>query len=221
MVNEAPGTDDGVAIAAETADVLQGLIQHTEDIAALYRDPSVPEGAVIGQSVIAGQQVQWTKPGSMVRAGKVPLPERFTAWDRDGNPSELPTAQMSYMLQKKRADAPSERAFHTHTRGMTRESCTICPAEKPRIATLCQWCTGARGRVPTFTSEDQIITHQKRYHPEEFEAYERAVEREERRAELEAQRQLAEAMMAMAQRQVAPAVEEPPTSARRRTSGGE
>lgn len=185
----------------EIADVLQDMMA-SADIAAGYRDPSIPEGTVLGESTgAAGEQVKWKKPSSMVKAGSTPLPERFEAYDRDGSMSLLPTAQMSRMLSKHRADDPSTRAFHTHTRGMTRETCRICPEPKTPIEQTCEFCKErANGRVvKVFYKEADLLAHERYYHPLESESRDTAVERAERRADREAQQRIAEAMMKMSE----------------------
>lgn len=196
MVNEPPASFE---LGVQTADLLQDMMERVEVSAAGYRDLNIPAGTVLGEQDVYGQQVRWTKPNSMVRAGKVPLPERFPAFDKFGNLSMLPTAQMGYMLGKERADAPGERAFHTHTRGMTRETCPICPAERKPIEALCPWCTGAKGLRNCFFSETDFYLHQRRFHEDEFTAQEQAMERAERREQMQLQRQTAEAMLAVAQ----------------------
>lgn len=185
----------------EVADVLQDMMA-SADIAASYRDPSIPEGTVLGESIgPAGEQVKWKKPSSMVKAGNTSLPERFEAYDRDGNVSSLPTAQMSRMLSKTRADDQSVRAFHTHTRGMTRETCRICPDPKTPIAQTCEFCKErANGRVvKVFYKESDLLAHERYYHPLESESRDSAIERAERRADREAQQKVADAMVALAQ----------------------
>lgn len=181
--------------ATDAQDTLQDLMSKQEAMLAARHDPAVPEGAVIGESDIGGQMVKWKKPRSLVRNGDTPLPERFMAFDKFGNMSMLPTAMMGVMLSKPRADAPGERAFHTHSGGKTRETCGICPPEKKPIDALCPFCKGPRGIRPTFLTEYDFTTHKNRLHPEEFAAEERAIDRAERRASLEAQERLAQAIL--------------------------
>ena len=192
--------------AVESADLLQDLIANAASVADGYRDPSIPEGALLGETTgLAGEQVRWKKQKSMVHAGAVPLPERFEAFDKFGHNSMLPTAQMSRMLSKPRADSPGERAFHTHTRGTTRQSCSICPEPKSPIEQTCEFClertAGAVTKV--FYRENDVYSHKRGFHPQEFEAQERILDRAERRAQIEAQQSVAEAMLAMAQSQTA------------------
>ncbi len=188
----------------EQADVLGDMLEKA-DVAAAYRDSSIPEGTLIAEGEIQGQQVKWKKPKSMVRAGNTPLPERFEAYDRDGVLSLLPTAQMSRMLSKPRADDPNTRAFHTHSRGMTRETCKVCPEAPTYIAQTCEFCLErTHGAVRKhFTKESDAYRHSQTFHPEELAALERATERAERQAELDTNRQLAAAMMEMAKAQAA------------------
>lgn len=195
-------TTNSMDLQVEQADVLQNMMAQV-DMSAAYRDQSVPEGALLGETELQGQQVRWKKQKSMVRAGATPLPERFEAFDRAGNSSMLPTAQMGRMLSKMRSDAPSERAFHTHTRGMTRESCPICPAPRTPIAESCDFCFERTGGklAKKFYSESEAYAHKTRLHPEEFANLERMIDRAERAAQIEAQMRVADAMLAMAQSQ--------------------
>lgn len=188
-----------IQLQQDQADVLGDMLAKA-DIAAAYRDQSIPEGALLGETELPGQMVKWKKPKSMVRSGNTPLPERFEAYDRDGNVSMLPTAQMGRMLSKPRADDPRARAFHTHSRGLTRETCQVCPPPKEPIEQTCEVCLDStHGAVrKVFYSEAAAYTHKMRLHPDELASIERTTERAQRQAELDTQRQLAEAMMAMA-----------------------
>jgi len=179
--------------------VLDELTQ--KSVAQMQRDPSIPAGTVLEEHEIADGAIhREVKNNSLVRAGKVALPERFAAFDKYGNISMLPTAQMGRMLSKERADSPGERAFHTHSRGMTRETCSICPAAlEPLKDVRCNFCTGARAIRDTFTSEEQLLRHKQLMHSLEYQAENEALDRAERRAGLEAQQKLAEAMLAVAQ----------------------
>jgi hypothetical protein len=193
--------NDGIAVAE--------LMDELTSVAQRQRDPSIPAGTVLAESVStdgAGNLLQVTrevKQHSMVKNGKVELPERFPAFDKFGNLSMLPTAQMGKMLSKERADAPGERAFHTHTRGMTRDTCSICPAEKQPIEALCPFCTGARAIKNTFTSEQQFITHKQLMHALEFETEERALDRAQAQANITAQQRIADAQERLAEAMIA------------------
>ena len=185
----------------EVSDVLQDMMAQA-DVAAAYRDLSIPEGALIGEAVgPAGEQVKWKKQSSMVKAGNTPLPERFEAYDRNGGLSLLPTAQMSRMLSKTRADDATARAFHTHTRGLTRATCQICPEPKTPIAQTCEFCKERNGgkAVKVFYKESDLLAHERYFHPLESESRDATIERAERRADREAQKQIADAMVALAQ----------------------
>lgn len=199
-------TEPTVEIAAQGAEVLEELLSNT-GLAQGYRDQSIPEGTLLAETTgPIGEQVRYKKPSSMVRAGKTPLPERFAAYDKFGNLSMLPTAMMSLMLSKPRADAPNERAFHTHTRGITRDNCGICPKAEATFEETCEWCLKrSAGAVrKQFADADAKETHERAFHPQEKEAFERRLERAERQAALDAQNRLAEAMLTMA-KQNAPA----------------
>lgn len=204
-------SEPDMQVALETADVLQDMMAKAEVLAAGYRDNSLPEGALLGEMELQGQQVKWKKQKSMVRSGNTPLPERFEAFDRDGRSSMLPTAQMGRMLSKPRADALGERAFHTHTRGMTATMCKICPEPKQPIEQTCQFCLGrTAGRLrKVFYDETDLYIHETRLHPDELASRERQIERAERNAQIEAQQRVAEAMMAMAKQQAEQARHEP------------
>jgi hypothetical protein len=188
-----------IQLQQEQADVLGDMLAKA-DIAAAYRDPSIPEGSILGETDLPGQQVRWRKQKSMVRSGTTPLPERFEAFDRDGVVSMLPTAQMGRMLSKPRADDTSVRAFHTHSRGMTRETCQTCPPTKAAIEGTCNFCfERTHGAVvKRFTSEGELYTHKEMFHERELRSLERVTDQAQRQAEIDTQRQLAEAMMAMA-----------------------
>jgi hypothetical protein len=186
---------------SESATALQDMINQTEVMASAYRDANLPDGSTIGETEIHGQQVKWKKPRSMVRAGATPLPERFEAFDKFGNSSMLPTAQLGRMLSKPRADSPGERAFHTHTSGKTRELCSICPTPKQPIDETCEFClertAGSVRKV--FYSESSVYAHKNAFHHDEFAAVERTLERAERRAQIDAQNRVADAMLAAVQ----------------------
>ena len=189
-------TQPDMAVAIEQAEVLQGLMAQAD--AAGYRDQSLPEGTLLGETELQGQQVKWRKPKSMVRTGNTPLPERFAAFDKFGHVSMLPTAQMGRMLSKPRADSPGERAFHTHTGGVTTETCKICPDKMPAaIDATCDFCVD-RTVGKRFYREADLFAHQTRLHPDELMAFDRAIEREQRRGELESQQALASAMLEVA-----------------------
>lgn len=209
-------TTQNIEQATERADVLQELMAQT-DARAAFSDPGVPEGTLLSEYELpdGGGSVRYRKPRSMVRNGQTPLPERFMAFDKFGNMSMLPTATMQYSLSKPRADSPGERAFHTHTRGMTRETCPICPPAKEPIAFRCEWCMGARKLKDTFFSETDAILHQRRMHTDEFEASERAIERAERRAQLEMQQKQIDAQISLAQAMQAQAESQTETRNRR------
>ena len=188
--------------AAQILESMQELIGEAEALTDSYRDASIPEGTVMGETAIGrGLEVQWTKPPSMVHAGKVPLPERFAAYDRDGMLHMLPTAQMNAMLTKSRADSPGERAFHTHSAklGVTRESCSICPPlpSNPYQGT-CEWCLERSfGRTrKVFRNESAERTHKQRYHPDEYEAHNHEMDRAERHEASAAQTAMADAILA-------------------------
>jgi len=173
--------------ASELADTLQALMERADGTPLMFHDES-RDGP--------GPQ-QMRVRNSMVRFGKQALPERFDAYDKHGNRHSLPTAMMTAMLSKPRADAPAERAFHTHIRGMTRETCSICPAPKTPWDGACEFCAPGSGkaRAGAFPTENDYIVHKRRLHPEENDAQERVLDRLERQALLKAQERLAEAML--------------------------
>jgi hypothetical protein len=188
--------NDGIAVVE--------LMDELTSVAQRQRDPSIPSGTVLAETELEdGAIYREVKQNSMVRNGKTELPERFAAFDKFGNLSMLPTAQMGKMLSKERADSPGERAFHTHTRGMTRDTCTICPAEKTPIEALCPFCTGARAIKNTFTSEQQFITHKQLMHALEFETEERALDRAQAQSNLTAQQRIADAQERLAEAMIA------------------
>ena len=189
----------------DSAEALSELMERA--VVSGQRDPSIPEGTILGETDIQGQQVRWKKQRSMVHNGNTALPERFEAYDKFGNQRMLPTAQMARMLSKPRADSPNERAFHTHPRGMTRSTCQICPEPRTPIEQVCEFCldsTGGRLRK-SFYSEADAYAHKTRLHPDEFTALERSTDRAQRQAEIESQQRLAEAMMEMARANTAAA----------------
>lgn len=191
--------EQSTELQQEQADILSDMLEQV-DLAAAQRDPSIPEGTLLGEADIPGQQVRWKKQKSMVRSGNTPLPERFDAYDRDGALSTLPTAQMSRMLSKPRADDPSVRAFHTHSRGMTRETCKICPPSREPIESTCEFCLErSHGLVrKVFYSETDKRGHQRAFHENQLIDLEAALDRAERQAATETNKQLANAMMEMA-----------------------
>lgn len=188
-------TTENMTQGLEVAQLLDELTQ--KSVEQMRRDPSVPAGTVLEEHELTDGAVhREVKQNSMVRAGKVALPERFMAFDKFGNFSMLPTAQMGRMLAKERADSPGERAFHTHSGNTTRETCAICPPElKPIEGLRCNFCTGARAVRDTFTSEEQYLSHKRAMHEREHQAENEAMDRAERRASLEVQQKLAEAML--------------------------
>jgi hypothetical protein len=190
-----------LSVAAESADVLQDMMAKAETMAAGYRDNDIPEGELLGEAELQGQQVKWKKPKSMVRSGNTPLPERFEAFDRFGKLRMLPTAQMGRMLSKPAADSPGVRAFHTHSRGATRADCKICPPPKVPIEETCQFCLDRSGGTfrKKFYTEGDAFTHKSLFHELSFAAFERAQERAERAAAAETQTRLANAMILLAQ----------------------
>lgn len=195
--------EQGVEQVAEQAEVLQDLIANAETMASSYRDNSIAEGALLGETVgPAGEQVRWRKQRSMVKAGAVPLPERFEAFDKFGKSSMLPTAQLTRMLSKPRADAPGERAFHTH-RGEA--ACRICPPSSEAFTGTCEFCLErTAGAVRKhFSNASAQRAHLRAFHPDELEMLERELDRAERKADRETQARLAEAMLQMAQGQAA------------------
>lgn len=193
-------TTQDLDTAAEVAELLSDLATKADAVAQLQRDPSIPAGTVLVESEIEGAVHREVKNGSMVRMGKVPLPERFEAWDVYGNASMLPTAQMTRMLQKPNAERPGVRAFHVHSRGVTRENCAICPPLEGAFDGTCTWCfertAGAVRKV--FATQEAQEDHFYAFHQRQNEALQRRFEREMREAELRAQRDLANAMLAMA-----------------------
>lgn len=197
MVSQAP-----LDLQQEQADLLGDMLAEA-DLAASYRDSSIPEGTLLGEAEIQGQQVKWKKQKAMVRSGNTPLPERFEAFDRNGISSMLPTAQMSKMLSKPRADDPTVRAFHTHSRLTTRASCIICPPAREPIESTCEFClersAGAVRKV--FYSEANKRSHQRAFHENQLIDLETAQDRAQRDAEIETNRNLANAMMEMARAQ--------------------
>lgn len=182
----------------DAAEVLNDLME--QSVAQMQRDASIAAGTVLAEFELAdGATHREVKSNSMVRNGKTPLPERFAAWDKFGNLSMLPTAQMGRMLAKERADSPGERAFHVHTGNTTRETCRICPEPKQPIEALCNHCTGVRSVKPTFFSEEQLIAHKRVAHTLEYQTELEALERADRRAAIDAQNRVAEAMLAAVQ----------------------
>lgn len=218
-------TEQTLTETQEGADVLQELMANA-DLAQAYRDPSIPEGTVLSETVgAAGEMVRFKKPSSMVRAGKTPLPERFAAYDKFGNLSMLPTAMMTAMLSKPRADSPNERAFHTHSRGITRDTCQICPKATEAYPETCEWCLKSSGGLvrKRFEDEDAKERHERAFHPDEKVAFTARMERAERQADREAQQRLAEAMLKMAEARAADAPEpaQMETPVKRPAKGGE
>jgi hypothetical protein len=183
--------------AVEQTDLLQELIEKAESVATMQRDPSIPAGTVLGESDVYGAIHREVMPNSLVRAGKVPLPERFEAWDVYGNPSMLPTGQMARMLSKPNAEMPTVKAFHTHRKDVTRDNCTICPPTKKPYSGSCQWCAErTAGKVDKkFKDQTEQEGHFEYYHPREWAALQRQLDRDERKASLKVQEDLAKAML--------------------------
>ena len=206
----------------ETQDAMGAML---DSMAAQYRDPNLPPGSVMGETEIAGQQVRWTKQRSMVRRGNTPLPERFEAWDIYGRMSMLPTAQMAYMLNKPNAEHDHMRAFHLHiaNRGVTRDTCTICPPQTEPYAGSCDWCLKSSGglTVKRFADQTEQEAHFDIYHPREWATLQRERERQERRDSLAAQQELAKAMLASVERNAAVATSEQETTRRKGKVEGE
>lgn len=188
-----------VTDVSEAMETLQGMVAEADQLAAAYRNPDIPAGTVLGETSLGSGTVQWTKPPSMVRAGKTALPKRFAAYDRDGALHMLPTAQLNRMLSKSRADAPGERAFHTHRADITRETCPICPPLKVPYPGSCEWCMESRHVKKVFANATAQRTHKLRYHPDELAANEAEVERAERREQIDAQKSVADAILASVQ----------------------
>ena len=192
----------GIEQAAEVASLLQDLTEQVESVAQMRRDPSIPAGALLSESEIDGAVHRELKQSSMVRVGKVPLPERFEAWDVYGRTSMLPTAQMSRMLSKPHAERTDVRAFHMHRakEGVTRETCRICPPLVDGFTGTCQWCLErSGGRMQKhFDSQSAQEAHFRAFHEQEWQTLERQLDREMRQAELATQKELAQAMIAVA-----------------------
>lgn len=183
------------------ADLLNDLASQVEDVAKAQRNPNIPAGTVLSETEVDGVVHRELKHNSLVRMGKVPLPERFEAWDVYGRSSLLPTAQMSRMLSKPNAERPTLRAFHLHRAGTTRETCQTCPPTLEPYSGSCQWCSERTGGLTrkTFASQGAQEAHFEYFHPMEWQALQRRMEREMRQAELAANRDLAAAMIAVAQ----------------------
>lgn len=139
---------------------------------------NVPQGTVLAETSVQGAAFQWTKQGSGVRAGKVPLPERTMVWDtRTGVTSMVPTAQLRYQLGKRRADG-SRVYSRRKPEGIE---------EPTPIADTCQICfrsrklAGAANPHRNFFSEDQLQAHYLAFHTNEWNAMERDRDIKERR----------------------------------------
>lgn len=113
-------------------------------------------GEVIGSA--DGVQFRQGKTRTMVNYKGVELPERTRVYDKFGMPSDVPTAQLTRMLSKPRADAPGERAFFPRP-----------PAGKEivYIPETCEWCLkgGVRKR---FMDMDDLENHCEMLHPREY-----------------------------------------------------
>lgn len=189
-----------IAQQAEVADLLNDLAVQVEEVAKAQRNPNIPAGTVLSENEIQGAIHRELKQNSMVRMGKVPLPERFEVWDVYGRQSMVPTAQMTRMLSKVNAERPGIRAFHLHRGTMTRAECPICPPAKEPFSGSCQWCferTGG-GVQKRFETENAQQAHFRAFHYEEAMALERQLDREMARAQFAMQQQMSDAMVALA-----------------------
>lgn len=200
-----------VADQMQVAEVLNGLVEEAESVASKRRDPSIPAGTVLAESELDGVIHREVQTSSMVRMGKVALPERFEAFGIYGNRVMLPTAQMQRMLSKPHAVRTDLRAFHTHARGVTRETCGTCPPKLAPYEGTCQWCMErTMGQVrKEFKDEAAYEAHCDTYHPQGWASLQRSIDRAQRAEEHATQKELAEAMLAMARGQsVSPVIEE-------------
>lgn len=136
--------ESGEGVADEVTAILDGLAERPM------------EGAEIGD--VGGMKIKASKQRSMVRYNGRDLPERTRVYDKFGNPSEIPTAQLVYMLNKKRADAPGERAFFRQPPP---------GSEQVYIEDTCEWCL-KRGVRKKFAELDDLYNHCEDKHPREW-----------------------------------------------------
>lgn len=144
-----------------TAEVI-GLIEDQLEIRA-------KAGDVIGS--VDGVPVKQGKVSSMVRYNGKELPERTRVFDKFGNPSEVPTAQLAHHLSKPRADSPGERAFFARP---------PVGKEQGYIEETCEWCLKRTGGAvrKKFVDIDDWHNHCQDKHPREYERKLKAEDRE-------------------------------------------
>lgn len=133
-------------VDVELADMLDDLATRVEP------------GGELGS--IEGIPVKRTKTRTMVHMNGRELPERTRVYDRWGNPSDVPTAQLRHHLSKPAADG-SGRAFYSR------------PPEgvqaRVPIEETCTWCEKRAGRrVKVFYDYDDLERHCEDLHPREW-----------------------------------------------------
>lgn len=111
----------------------------------------------------ASNAIKERRRSSLVRMNGVELPERTRVWDKFGNPSMVPTAQLMHHLTKPRADSPGERAFFQKRPNIP---------EKVPTGIVCEFCEETRdsSKPPReFSTRFRKDAHQRAYHEQEWE----------------------------------------------------
>jgi hypothetical protein len=110
MVSPAPEVDKVEEVSGLLDQMVQDVEEQEAAVAALQRNPNIPEGTPLGETDLGGgASVKWQKQSSMVRHGDTPMPERFPAYRRDNTIAMLPTIQMLHHLGKK--DSAGNKVF--------------------------------------------------------------------------------------------------------------
>lgn len=178
---------------------LEELLGSLEAMAAMQRDPNIPEGAVIGAGDIAGAPTTWRKQSSMVNFGGKPMPERLPYYNQiDGQLCYLPTANLPQLLL--------ERVDGVAVFSRTRPASYVEPVA---IAETCEVCLKRRKGVPRpFYDESDLDAHYQNLHPRELATKRRREDREEKQADALRQTRLADAILAAVELRNAPAKKE-------------
>lgn len=146
--------DEGTqSIAGDVTEMLEALAERAKD------------GATLGE--VEGIGITKSKERSMVTYGGVELPPRTRVYDRHGNPSDVPTAQLFYHLNKPAADGSGRAFFKDPPKG-----------QRVPIDETCQWCEKRAGRrVKVFYDIDDYEAHCELFHPREWASKQRREDR--------------------------------------------
>lgn len=127
------------------------------EVAGLLNDAMESRRAEDGEEIgnVGGIPIKHKKGRSMVHLNGVELPDRTLVYDKNGNPSAVPTAQLAYHLSKKTIGG--ERAFYPKP-----PANAVIPQA---VIVGCERCGNPNKR---FFSEDDFEAHWQDKHPREW-----------------------------------------------------